>query len=256
MRDLRVYVERIVRPIRGANYRKDRMREELLSHLVDSLNQEGQGVDADEAVVERHLARLGPPEDLRREMQATVPKIERLLCFPLDGRIRWTWFMNYRQRREGESETGYAFRMAGLLTLLDSVFVWALAFVGWRLVTGQAGPVASILGGAGLLLVYVFLIVFCGILAGSAGAHSLWDEKKRSIPKAVAVLTFIFLGFLLFGFSIDLTCGALDIMRFDDADRIGYGILSLIATISLPILYRLDQGDLRRWADWESLEIS
>lgn len=254
MRDLRVYVERIVRPIRGANYRKDRMREELLSHLVDSLNQEGQGVDADEAVVERHLARLGPPEDLRREMQATIPKIERLLCFPLDGRIRWTWIMNYRQRREGESETGYAFRMAGFQTLLNSV--WAFAFVGWRLVTGQAGPVASILGGAGLLLGYVFLIVFCGTLAGSGGALYLWDEKKRSIPKAVAVLTLILLGFLSFGFSIDLTLGAFDIMRFDDADRIGYVILSLIATFSLPIIYRLDQVDLRRWADWESLEIS
>ena len=40
MKALRIHVERVVRPIRASNRRKDRMREELLAHLVGLFDEE------------------------------------------------------------------------------------------------------------------------------------------------------------------------------------------------------------------------
>lgn len=79
--ELRRIVERIVRPVEAAEFRKLRMREELLAH-VHSIFQQQREMNVDEqtaiAVAER---RLGNPTELTDSLQATIPRYDRLWMF-------------------------------------------------------------------------------------------------------------------------------------------------------------------------------
>jgi hypothetical protein len=75
---LMIHVERIVRPIH-ADCSKLRMRTELLAHLQTAFEEErARGLDEAAALAEAKR-RLGDPAELTRELQAAVPRIERLL---------------------------------------------------------------------------------------------------------------------------------------------------------------------------------
>jgi hypothetical protein len=79
MNDLMTHVERIVRPVRASQRRKLHMRRELLTHLESAvLEERARGADAPTAI-DRATLRLGPPADLTRSLQNSVPRIERLL---------------------------------------------------------------------------------------------------------------------------------------------------------------------------------
>jgi len=76
---LRTHIEGIVRPI-GANFaRKDQMREELLAGLTDLYEAEIAEGCSEEEALRRALDGFGDPDEIRREMQATVPLRERIL---------------------------------------------------------------------------------------------------------------------------------------------------------------------------------
>jgi hypothetical protein len=75
-----VHVERIVRPVAAFEPRKLRMRRELLAHLQQAVEEERGNADGNEpASVERAMRRLGEPAELTRQLQQSVPWIERLL---------------------------------------------------------------------------------------------------------------------------------------------------------------------------------
>jgi len=77
MNELRLHVERIVRPIVASTHRKNRMREELLRHLTTAFDEALEEACADPS--RRAIERLGGPAALRSELQETVPRWERLL---------------------------------------------------------------------------------------------------------------------------------------------------------------------------------
>ena len=80
MNALMIQVERIVRPIAATQARKLRMRVELLAHLQSALDEErARSCGDDQAAVEQVKRRLGDPVDLTRELQQTVPFLERHL---------------------------------------------------------------------------------------------------------------------------------------------------------------------------------
>lgn len=78
MKALRIHVERIVRPIRASVPRKNKMREELLVHLKTAFEEERISAEAETEAIERAQQRLGDPDSLRKELQASVPWYERL----------------------------------------------------------------------------------------------------------------------------------------------------------------------------------
>ncbi|GMV91306.1 MAG: hypothetical protein AMXMBFR82_10840 [Candidatus Hydrogenedentota bacterium] len=78
MKELRVHVERIVRPIRAGVLRKNRMRDELLGHLKTAFEEERFRTRSDAEAEQRAVARLGDPDALREELQRAVPWYERL----------------------------------------------------------------------------------------------------------------------------------------------------------------------------------
>ena len=103
MKALRVHVERVVRPIRASSIRKDRMREELLGHLTRLFDEELAINDDLPSAATEAIRRFGDAALLSRELQESVPRIERwaFFSFPLSGPIR---------RRIGESPIRYILR--------------------------------------------------------------------------------------------------------------------------------------------------
>ncbi len=120
MIELRKQVERIVRPIRASNRRKDRMREELLAHLTTIYGEEIEKTHDDAAgALAAASERFGDPVALRAELQASVPLIESVLCTsipPTNGRF---------PRRPGETVPQFLRRLGPWVTLCNAV-VWVL----------------------------------------------------------------------------------------------------------------------------------
>ncbi len=80
MNELMIHVERIVRPVGATQGRKLRMRTELLAHLQATMEEERLRFPGDEqAAIERAKLRLGDTAELTRELQQTVPTVERVL---------------------------------------------------------------------------------------------------------------------------------------------------------------------------------
>ncbi|MFA6240472.1 MAG: permease prefix domain 1-containing protein [Candidatus Hydrogenedentales bacterium] len=83
MKALRVHVERIVRPIRASVPRKNKMREELLGHLMTAFAEESRAGVPEEQAVACAAQRLGDPGALRSDLQSSVPALERMAHLPI-----------------------------------------------------------------------------------------------------------------------------------------------------------------------------
>jgi hypothetical protein len=111
MDDLKLHVERIVRPVRATQSRKLRMRRELLAHLHAALTEERANSPDEATAMERPTQRLGTPEELSRTLQKSVPLIQRILLAKLEKPKPWG--------RQGAVER-WEFRAARRLWALDA----------------------------------------------------------------------------------------------------------------------------------------
>lgn len=173
MNELMVHVERAVRAVHASPARKRRMCQELLAHLINLVEEErARGGDEQEALA-RALQRFGGPANLSRDLQDSVPRLER-------------WFF----RGPGESGLRYGARIAALsaaimfvgLNLLPLVFVAA----GEKWSDTRAG-----LGVQAVIAGYVFLsVLLChGVyrkLAGRPGAASLLRAATYGVGAMLA----------------------------------------------------------------------
>ena len=115
MINLRKDVERMVRPIRASTWRKNQMREELLTHLEGLLAEEKARRGDDVGAVRRAQARFGEPGQLATELQATVSRWERWAFVPVPGLQRG-------RRRPGETLGAYQRRFIVRMTCLGLVW--------------------------------------------------------------------------------------------------------------------------------------
>ena len=115
MSALESYVDEILAPIRASRRRKARMREELLAHATSILSEEtGRTVPSNSASMERALARLGSPTDVRSALQTSVPHLERILAIKV------------LERRPLESIYAYSFRVSRWFAEV-TLFYWVCA---------------------------------------------------------------------------------------------------------------------------------
>jgi hypothetical protein len=162
---LKILVERTVRPVRVSSSLKRKMREELLAHVSAVFEEEAAKLGNERVALERTAERFGNPADLTGQLQGSVPACDFLLRF-LEGLAH----------RPGESALRRAVRYA-LITFV----VWGGALLPAFVVQGRlrewpilfAGPVLVF----GLTLLGVWM---CQALCGPAG---------RSWPKAALVAT-------------------------------------------------------------------
>ena len=116
---LKIIVERAVRPVRASTSRKRKMREELLAHVVGVFEEESAKLGDQRAAVERTALRFGNPTEVTRQLQESVPARDA---------VRRYW-----EGRPGEPAWRTAIRVAwvsGTFALVFAVFLLALATVG------------------------------------------------------------------------------------------------------------------------------
>ena len=75
--ELKVVVERVVRPVRATMARKRRMREELLAHLVAIFEDEEKHRGDEQAALEQAKRRFGDPRELTGQLQQAVSRWDR-----------------------------------------------------------------------------------------------------------------------------------------------------------------------------------
>jgi hypothetical protein len=81
LNELKIVVERAVRPVRATLARKRKMREELLAHLRSVFEEEVGRLGNEQAAIERTKERFGEPEELTTQLQQTVPWWDRCGAF-------------------------------------------------------------------------------------------------------------------------------------------------------------------------------
>jgi hypothetical protein len=124
MTQLKIIVERAVRPVRASTSRKRKMREELLAHVVGVFEEESAKLGDERDAVERTALRFGNPAEVTSQLQESVPARDA---------VRRYW-----EGRPGEPAWRTAIRFAwvsGTFALVVAVFVLAPSAVvfasGW-----------------------------------------------------------------------------------------------------------------------------
>jgi hypothetical protein len=83
---LKILVERVVRPVRAGTSYKRKMREELLAHVTAVYEEETVKLGDDRAALERTEQRFGNPAELTSQLQGALPRND-----PLDQCWDWVW---------------------------------------------------------------------------------------------------------------------------------------------------------------------
>jgi hypothetical protein len=113
---LKIIVERAVRPVRVSTSRKGKMREEFLAHVVGVFEEEWAKLGDERAAVERTALRFGNPADVTSQLQESVPARDA---------VRRYW-----EGRPGEPAWRTAIRFAwvsGTFALVLAGFILAVA---------------------------------------------------------------------------------------------------------------------------------
>lgn len=128
MKALRVRVEKAVRPVRATDKRKDRMREELFGHLIEIYRAELARQGDEQVAEEAAKQRFGAPANLTDELQRAVPRLERILHWPVPGlqTLDTMSRLVLVQRQSGESVERHAVRNFGAFLLLPPVAIAAV----------------------------------------------------------------------------------------------------------------------------------
>jgi hypothetical protein len=116
---LKIIVERAVRPVRASTSRKGKMREELLAHVGGVFEEECARLGDERAAVERTALRFGNPAEVTCQLQESVPARDA---------VRRCW-----EGRPGEPVWRTAIRFAwvsGTFALVVAVFVLAPTTLG------------------------------------------------------------------------------------------------------------------------------
>jgi len=81
LNELKIVVERAVRPIKACLPRKRRMREELLAHLTAIFEEEAEKLGDDRSALDQAKKRFGDPRELTAQFQNTVSFWYRTLYY-------------------------------------------------------------------------------------------------------------------------------------------------------------------------------
>jgi hypothetical protein len=142
---LKVIVERAVRPVQASTPRKRKMREELLAHVSHVFEEESFRLREDRAALERTALRFGDPAEVTSQLQESVPARDALRRF---------W-----EGRPGEPPWRTALRLGWVTGTFTLAFAGCFFVVTWFAVLGvSAWPgEALILGLGAVLAVPVYL---------------------------------------------------------------------------------------------------
>ncbi len=254
MKALKCHVERVVRPIRASDFRKDRMREELLTHL-SRLHAEEHARGCDEpTAVATAIRRFGDAGELSRELQASVPLIERWLWLRFPGTSKWG-------RRSGEPQESFLVRSLRWQIGLNALawipaIVFAILFAGVGSRWTWAGPV--LLEALALQLVQVGCVLLCELIRRELyGAGERPPASRRRVGLLVAAYTALCMG--VGGGFMATTLILLEHLHCPVARGAWiWGAPVLMALVTVPLLHIAAWQSaitVRRFEEWGTLDL-
>lgn len=184
MKAVRQCVERAVRPVQASTATKDRMRAELSEHLELLYQQELDRVSDPAIALEQATRRFGDPQELTRELQASVPHWERWAFSPIPGS---TW----GQRRSGEGVGAWILRTttAGSLATGVMISLVIVSIASWERRTDRLLTVAPFLIVAPLLMWATLIANFwcCELIRRQLERPASQDGRMRRRLRIVAI---------------------------------------------------------------------
>jgi hypothetical protein len=253
MSEFMVLVERAVRPVQAGPKKLNRMREELLAHVM-AIHKEELARHGDESAARAEaIRRFGDPVALTAELQQSVKWNDRT-----DARLNsvFGW-------RPGESATRYSARLALLIALV--VLPWLpFALLTAEIRRPQDGTVptsATLLRLFGGVLVFVPLVVFVlsmlsirmrDAMFGAFGVRQSW--RRVAGLAGLSLLAFPVLGTLFF----EVSLGNIDAMT-DQLTTTTSLVGAVVGYMFVPLylvwfVWKAGPGQIR-YAEWTSLDI-
>ena len=171
---LKIIVERAVRPVQASISCKRKMREELLAHVSGAFEDELAHLQDEHAALERTLVRFGNPTEVMSELQDSVPVSDRLWRF---------W-----EGRPGESTLRFALRCVTMLAT-GGLAIWGavLTASGWDRAWSYAELMAVCSLQVFLLPVLGGLTLFvCAMEKALREARHLTDAPRAGWRKSFA----------------------------------------------------------------------
>ena len=174
LKELKIVVERAVRPVRATFYSKRKMLEELLAHLVSIFEEERQKAGDEQAALDQAKRRFGDPKELTgsfRELYlggtGSFISLENFICF-----------------RASESVLRHAARVAVLPYMWFAIICLLMPPV--LLIRGRQYEIGRMMFGelAASVIVSGIVFILTFLAHGLRDALSC-DTSRRSIPLAM-----------------------------------------------------------------------
>jgi ATP-dependent Clp protease ATP-binding subunit ClpC len=227
---LKILVERVVRPVQASIDRKRKMRAELLAHVSAVFEEEHARLGDAQAALTRTQQRFGPPAELTAQLQTTIP-----------GRDRFTRFVEAIEAfRPGESMLRRATRHAVMFLVVFGaavlpVFLVKQRFREWPIIPGAA------------------VLVFCFTLACNALRAALYGPAGRSWPRAVVIagVSTLFIPGVTFALCWIFT-GEAESSLQSVLPLVPWALL--LAWVPVAITAHLTEKELRYRREWDTLQ--
>ncbi|HEY7311356.1 MAG TPA: hypothetical protein VH643_18490 [Gemmataceae bacterium] len=234
---LKILVERAVRPVQASAARKRKMREELLAHVVGVFEEESAKLGDEPAALSRTQERFGQAAELTGQLQASVApsdRAERLVENFVGG--------------SGESVLRLAARFAAAFGVLTSVMLGIMVLI--QALRGQGGEWLTVARVPSLLApLWTVFITFCGTLLTYGMGRALFGPAGRSWLRAGLVAVAAWLLVPVSTFPLYLAVMA-DIQKslLEVVPLLPYGVVAPVALVAVTYLVNSEFRHDREWA--------
>jgi hypothetical protein len=238
---LKIIVERTVRPVLASVTRKRKMREELLAHVSAVFEEESAKLADEPAALARTQERFGPAAELTVLLQASVPRVDCIDRFAEN-------LVGYPSR---ESALRRAVRLATVVGAFSFVFLGiAILIQGLR---GHGSEWLTIARIPSLLApLEMGFLVFCGALLTHGMRQALFGPGHSWLRAGlVAAASWIIIPVTTFGICLTLLADVQTSLG-NVLPILPHGVLAPVALVL--VVYVVD-SECRHVLEWASLQI-
>jgi hypothetical protein len=232
---LKILVERAVRPVRASAAHKGKMREELLAHVVGVFEEEANLGD-EQAALARTQERFGQAAELTDQLQASVPRSDRVERFAenLFG-------------GSGQSALRLAARFAAAFGALSFVPLGITILIHGRLPPAARVPALLFLWGPPLCVAF---LSFCGTLLIQGMRQALFGPAGHSWLRAglVAAAAWIVIPVTTFALGLAVTVDIQRILWEFVVPLLPMDVLAPVALVALVYVFDSEWHHEREWA--------
>jgi ATP-dependent Clp protease ATP-binding subunit ClpC len=240
---LKIIVERAVRPVRATIARKRKMREELLAHVTAVFEEEAK-LHAESVALERMAVRFGDVGELTRQLQDAIPASDAL-AYSMESFVGFNMQEPVLRRALRYAVAGGVF-----CTCLLAAFILVIGLVkgSWReWVTLARLPSL-------LAPVWMATLIFVATFLENGMRQALFGPGGRSWPRAIAIglLTWLFVPSLVLAWSIAIS----GVFVASVLDTLPLFLTGALAPVALVIIVTALISEIRYVNEWANLPVN